>query len=173
LPKGQQVFVANQQQEGNWYDINHTTSKDIIRKKIFTLGVNHGITPEQATYVPGIRTAENMKSYLQKNNIEILANTENVQVVRNKKTDIWQMIFYNAGEFTHKDMTVKVDKGCALIIKKIDKDKIKLHIADPAQTQSNITVKIDAPKRSGTINCDFSNSDIYAGRTQTFDIRLK
>mgnify|MGYP000314982324 CR=1 FL=1 len=31
------------------------------------------------------------------------------------------MIFYNAGEFTHKDMTVKVDKGCALIIKKIDK----------------------------------------------------
>lgn len=34
-----------------------------------------------------------MKSYLQKNNIEILANTENVQVVRNKKTDIWQMIF--------------------------------------------------------------------------------
>lgn len=177
LPKGQQVFVANQQQEGNWYDINHTTSKDIIRKKIFTLGVNHGITPEQATYayivVPGIRTAENMKSYLQKNNIEILANTENVQVVRNKKTDIWQMIFYNAGEFTHKDMTVKVDKGCALIIKKIDKDKIKLHIADPAQTQSNITVKIDTPKRSGTINCDFSNSDIYAGRTQAFDIRLK
>ena len=73
----------NQQQEGNWYDINHTTSKDIIRKKIFTLGVNHGITPEQATYayivVPGIRTAENMKSYLQKNNIEILANTENVR----------------------------------------------------------------------------------------------
>lgn len=33
LPKGQQVFVANQQQEGNWYDINHTTSKDIIRKR--------------------------------------------------------------------------------------------------------------------------------------------
>ena len=114
-----------------------------------------------------------MKSYLQKNNIEILANTENVQAARNKKTDVWQMIFYNAGEFTHKDMTVKVDKGCALIIKKIDKDKIKLHIADPAQTQSNITVKIDTPKRSGTINCDFGNSDIYAGRTQAFDIRLK
>ena len=76
-------------------------------------------------------------------------------------------------DYTYGTNGIELPKGKEFAINMIDKDKIKLHIADPAQTQSNITVKIDAPKRSGTINCDLSNSDIYAGRTQTFDIRLK
>lgn len=177
LPEGQQVFVSNRSQAGSWYDINQSTSKDTLQKKVFTLGLNHGTAPEQATYayivVPGIQSVEGMKSYQRKNNIEILANTENVQAVRNKKAGIWQMVFYSAGEFTHKDLTVKVDKGCALIIKNINKDKAELHIVDPAQAQSAITVNIYTPKRSGTVNCDFSNSNIYAGRTQAFDIRLE
>lgn len=177
LPDGQQVVATNQVQTGSWYDINHSTSKGSIQKKVFTLGLNHGITPELATYayivVPGIQSAEEMKNYRQKNNIEILANTENVQVVRNKKAGIWQMVFHNAGEFTSKDMTVKVDKGCALIIKNIDKDKVEVHIADPAQSQSGITVNIYTKKRSGTVNCDFSDSDVYAGRTQAFEVQLR
>ena len=177
LPDGQQVIATNQVQTGSWYDINHSTSKDITQKKVFTLCLNHGITPERATYayivVPGIQSPEEMKSYRRKNNLEILANTENVQVVRNKKDDIWQMVFYDAGEFTDKDMTVKTSKGCALIIKNMDKNKAEVHIADPAQSRSDITVNICTGKRSGTVNCDFSNSDIYAGRTQAFEIRLK
>lgn len=177
LPDGQQVVATNQLQTGSWYDINHSTSKGAIQKKVFTLCLNHGITPELATYayivVPGIQSAEEMKNYRRKNNVEILANTENVQVVRNKKAGIWQMVFYNAGEFTSKDMTVRTNKGCALIIKNIDKDKAEVHIADPAQSQSGIVVNIYSKKRSGTVNCDFSNSDVYAGRTQAFKIQLK
>lgn len=177
LPDGQQVVATNQLQTGSWYDINHSTSKGAIQKKVFTLCLNHGITPELTTYayivVPGIQSAEEMKNYRRKNNIEILANTENVQVVRNKKDGIWQMIFYNAGEFTSKDMTVRTNKGCALIIKNIDKNKAEVHIADPAQAQSGIAVNIYSKKRSGTVNCDFSNSDVYAGRTQAFKIQLK
>lgn len=83
------------------------------------------------------------------------------------------MVFHNAGEFTSKDMTVKVDKGCALIIKNIDKDKVEVHIADPAQSQSGITVNIYTRKRSGTVNCDFSDSGVYAGRTQAFEVQLR
>lgn len=177
LPDGQQVVATNQVQTGSWYDINHSTSKGSIQKKVFTLGLNHGITPELATYayivVPGIQSAEKMKNYRRKNNIEILDNTENAQVVRNKKSGIWQMVFHNAGEFTSKDMTVKVDKGCALIIKNIDKDKVEVHIADPAQSQSGITVNIYTRKRSGTVNCDFSDSGVYAGRTQAFEVQLR
>ena len=55
----------------------------------------------------------------------------------------------------------------------MDKNKAEVHIADPAQSRSDITVNICTGKRSGTVNCDFSNSDIYAGRTQAFEIRLK
>lgn len=176
LPKDQQVSVTNQMQTGSWYDINHSTAKDTLQKQVFTIGINHGTTPEQATYayivVPGIDTDKAMKKYQKSSGIEILANNQNHQVVRNKESGIWQMVFYEAGEFSHKDITVKVDKGCTLIIKDVNKDKVKLHIADPAQSQFAITVEIRKKKGSGTILCNFKDSGVYAGRTLSYDIRL-
>lgn len=177
FPDGGKVIVSNRQQSGSWYDINRTASKDSLQKDVFTICIDHGNKPTNATYayivIPGMRTADDMKEYQRKNNIEILSNTENLQAVRNKQSNILQIIFHSAGVFTDKDITVKVDKGCALIIKNINKDKVKLHVADPAQTQSTITVNIHTRKRTGVVNCDFSNSDIYAGRTLAFDVQLK
>ena len=43
-----------------------------------------------------------MNAYNKKNGIEILANTDAMQIVRNKKLNIWQMVFYREGTFTHK-----------------------------------------------------------------------
>lgn len=82
------------------------------------------------------------------------------------------MIFYCAGEFTYKDLTVKADKACALMVKIKSQNEMKLHIADPGQTQSNITIDIRMRKQSKTINCDYRNSGIYAGSTKAFDIVL-
>ena len=79
------------------------------------------------------------------------------------------MIFYCAGEFTYKDLTVKADKACALMVKIKGQNEMKLHIADPGQTQSNITIDIRMRKQSKTINCDYRNSGIYAGSTKAFD----
>lgn len=133
--------------------------------------------PEQATYayivVPGIGTAKDMKKYSRNSGIEILANTANHQVVRNKKAGIWQMVFYQAGEFSHNDLTVKVDKGCALLIKDTGKEAMKLHIADPSQSQTVVSVDVRKKKSSAALRCDFKDSGIYAGRTQAYDIRLK
>lgn len=58
------------------------------------------------------------------------------------------MIFYCAGEFTYKDLTVKADKACALMVKIKGQNEMKLHIADPGQTQSNITIDIRMRKQS-------------------------
>lgn len=87
-----------------------------------------------------------MNAYNKKNGIEILANTDAMQIVRNKKLNIWQMVFYREGTFTHKDITVKVDKACALMLKDIYQSSAELHIADPAQSQSCIKVDVYIPK---------------------------
>lgn len=123
-------------------------------------------------FVPGMQTTDEVKKYQKKKNIEILSNTENLQAVRSNKSDILQMIFYCAGEFTYKDLTVKADKACALMVKIKGQNEMKLHIADPGQTQSNITIDIRMRKQSKTINCDYRNSGIYAGSTKAFDIVL-
>ena len=97
FPQGGRIFLCNQQQTGSWYDINHTESKEMQQREVFTLGFNHGTNPRNATYAyiiaPGITSARQMNAYNKKNGIEILANTDAMQIVRNKKLNIWQMVF--------------------------------------------------------------------------------
>lgn len=50
--------------------------------------------------------------------LEILTNTDSVQVVRHKKLGIWQMVFYREATFKHKQISVTVDRGCALLLKR-------------------------------------------------------
>lgn len=114
-----------------------------------------------------------MNAYNKKNPVEILVNTDSMQIVRHKKLNIWQMVFYRKGTFTHKEITVKVDKACTLMLKNIYQDNAELHIADPAQSQSCVKVDVCIPKVSKnprSILCDFGNTGIYAGASKKFSL---
>ena len=70
FPQGGRIFLCNQQQTGSWYDINHTESKEMQQREVFTLGFNHGTNPRNATYAyiiaPGITSARQMNAYNKK-----------------------------------------------------------------------------------------------------------
>lgn len=177
FPDGGNVFLSNKSQEGSWYDINTTTSDALISKKVFTLGFDHSYFPQKQKYayiiVPSIASGTKMKEYLEKSEIEILANTDSMQVVRHKGGDIWEMVFYRGATFVHDDLTIKVDKGCALLFKDIANASVKFHIADPAQSQSNIKLGIYIPAVSSKmkeVNCDFSGMDTHAGMSKVYSI---
>lgn len=179
FPNGGKVFVSRQEQSGNWYDINQTASKEMQQKAVFSLGFDHGQQPSDATYAyivaPGKSTIEEIEKYRSRNNIEIMMNTADLQVVRNKKSGILGMVFYHAGEFNHQDIRVTVDKACVLMIKSDDARTARLHIADPEQTEADIQVGIQLPARSKetkTIRCCFKDSGIYAGATKAYDIQF-
>ena len=179
FPEGGKVVVNSQTQTGNWYDINNTASKDIQKEKVFTIGFDHGKQPSNSSYayivVPGKSTAQEMEAYRKAGNIEIMTNTKEMQVVRNKKLGIWQMVFYGAGEFKSKDITVRVDKGCALLIKDRNKKEACVHVADPAQAQATIKVELCIPKKSKAsqkLDCDFKESGIYAGASKAYTVRF-
>ena len=180
FPQGGRIYLNNEQQTGSWYDINHTESKEMQHREVFTLGFDHGTTPHNATYAyiiaPGITSARQMDAYNKKSPVEILVNTDSMQIVRHKKLNIWQMVFYREGTFTHKEMTVKVDKACTLILKGSCRDNAELHIADPAQKQSRIKVDVCIPKISKdtrSILCDFENTGIYAGASKKYILYKK
>ena len=175
FPQGGRIYLNNEQQAGSWYDINHTESKEMQHREVFTLGFDHGTTPHNATYayiiIPGITSARQMDTYNKKNPVEILVNTDSMQIVRHKKLNIWQMVFYRKGTFTHKEITVKVDKACTLMLKNTHQDNAELHIADPAQSQSCVKVDVCIPKVSKdtrSILCDFENTGIYAGASKKY-----
>lgn len=177
FPSGGNLFLSKKVQTGSWYSINHTESKDQQQQEVFTLGFNHGCNPWDATYaymvVPGIHSVRKMNHY-RKSPVEILANTDSMQIVRHAKLGIWQMVFYKEGTFRNGELSVSVDKACALMIKDGHSGNAELHIADPGQTQSCIKVELLIPEISSerkTVLCDFRNTGIYAGASKAYKLK--
>ena len=179
FPLGGRVVAGVQQQSGTWYDINNSVNrKEPVEEKVFTVSLDHGRQPENATYayvvVPGKRTASEMEKYCKNNAIEILSNTADIQVVRHKKLDVWQMVFYRPGEFKYGKLSVRVDKPCVLMVKKIDSRRPVVHVADPGQTGQPIQIKVRiSGSKGGEQTIDFRPSDnpIFAGATQSFTLK--
>lgn len=176
FPQKEEVFLTAQTQSGRWYDINTSKSKKEEKMDVFTLGINHGVGPKDGSYayivVPGKTSAQEMKAYQKKNAIEILSNNAKVQAVRNTKLNVWMVTFFEAGTFTHKELSVNVDKPCILMIKDITSKSANLHIADPGQTQSPIQVELKIGKKKQTLTADFTQTGIYAGATKQYTVKL-
>lgn len=177
FPAGGNLFLSKKIQTGSWYSINHTESKNEQQQEVFTLGFNHGCNPRNATYayivVPGIHSVRKMNHY-RKSPVEILANTDSMQIVRHTKLGIWQMVFYKESTFRNGELSVSVDKACALMIKDGHSGNAELHIADPGQTQSCIKVELLIPEISSerkTVLCDFRNTGIYAGASKAYKLK--
>lgn len=176
FPAGGNLFLSKKVQTGSWYSINHTESKDKQQQDVFTLGFNHGCNPRSATYaymvVPGIHSVRKMNNY-RRGPVEILANTDSMQVVRNTKLGIWQIVFYQKGTFSSGEISVSVNKACALMIKDGRCGNTELHIADPGQTESCIKVELLIPEicnERKTVLCDFRNTGIYAGASKVYKL---
>ena len=176
FPQKEEVFLTAQTQSGRWYDINTSKSKKEEKMDVFTLGINHGVGPKDGSYayivVPGKTSAQEMKAYQKKNAIEILSNNPKIQAVRNTKLNVWMVTFFEAGTFTHKELSVTVDKPCILMIKDITSKSANLHIADPGQTQSPIQVELKIGKKKQTLTADFTQTGIYAGSTKQYTVKL-
>lgn len=176
FPQKEEVFLTAQTQSGRWYDINTSKSKKEEKMDVFTLGINHGVGPKDGSYayivVPGKTSAQEMKAYQKKNAIEILSNNPKIQAVRNTKLNVWMVTFFEAGTFTHKELSVTVDKPCILMIKDITSKSANLHITDPGQTQSPIQVELKIGKKKQTLTADFTQTGIYAGATKQYTVKL-
>jgi chondroitin AC lyase len=88
---------------------------------IFTVGINHGTNPTNATYAYAVypnTSASSITTYKANLPFQILSNTKTVQAVYHKMLKIVQAIFYTPGSLTLADGKVlTVNAPCALMIK--------------------------------------------------------
>jgi chondroitin AC lyase len=181
FPQGGNVGVSNKVQTGNWYDINRTQPNRAESKNVFTLWFNHGKKVQDGNYayivVPEKDNAEAMDAYLAENKVKIVSNTEAIQAVWHKGLDIFGIVFYKPGIFEQDGMSISVDKPCVVVLRNVSEAKLSLYIADPAQTQSQITLHGRFPLVAGsaveTVVCDFRKSGVYAGATKVCEIGAK
>lgn len=180
FPQGGRIITGLQRQSGSWYDINNSVDqKNKIEQEVFTLSLDHGFQPQNGTYayvvVPGKRNASEMDKYRKNIPVEILSNTTDIQAVRNPKKDIWQIVFYQPGEFSHGSLHIRVDKPCALMLKGTGTEQHVVHIADLGQTRQPIRATIRISGRKGgtqTVCLRPSDNPVYAGATQSFTLNF-
>lgn len=178
FPDHQSVIVSNQETIGNWRWVSTVQEDKDISGKVFTLCVDHGATATNATYSYIVRPNSSvalMSDYTKSCPIEILANTDSVQIVRHTKLNLTEGIFYRGCKYSGKDLAIQATNPCALILKERDSDFL-VHIADLTQSRQSIRVGIDISGFGDMVirDCDFTDLDEqHAGMTKVFSVNLQ
>lgn len=176
FPNGGKVSVSNKTQKGTWQAINNNQGDAQVFKDVFTLYFDHGVKPSAGSYayilLPNKKVAD-VKAY-NASNIEIVANTADMQAVVHKGLNICQVVFYKAGKLEYKDMTIEADKPSVVMLRDFKAPKPKLTVADPTQSKVKVTVKVafaTAPTEPVVTVADFTAEKIEtAGVSKTFEI---
>jgi len=149
FPEPATVHLSNQTQKGRWSDITDqkNISDEIVSEKVFMLWFNHGERPKNASYqyivVPNVAVSELNETSNTNRNIEILANTSELQAVKHTKLDICQIAFYNSGEIrVSNDMQVGMSSPGMVMIKMKGNRILELSVSDPSRKLSRITMTV-------------------------------
>ena len=88
----------------------------------------------------------NLKEYIE--NIEIIANNDIVSVVKNKKLNVTEYVFWKNGTLGN----IKVDNSCTLII-----ENNYIYVADPSHKLNYITISIGTDKYQIRVEKGYTN----------------
>ena len=191
FPESATVNVSNQLQKGRWSDITDqkNISDEIVSEEVFSLWLNHGVRPEDASYsyivVPNATVSELDETSNSNRNIEILANTSEMHAVEHTKLEICQIAFFEAGEVEVSNGTkVGMDsQGMAML--KMKGNRIEeLSVSDPSRKLGGIRVTVsgiynskgsgffttpDKSKNNTSVLVDLPQG-VYAGKSVTVEL---
>ena len=136
FPQSTSVNLKTANQTGRWSKINFNQSGEEVSKPVFNLSIPHGSKPQQASYayfiVPGIASPAMLKAY-DTQTVEILSNTATLQAVHHKKLDIVEAIFYQPGTLTIGTTTLRADKPCIMLAKKVSTSNPEIIQKEPGK----------------------------------------
>ena len=149
FPEPTSIHLSNQEEKGRWSDITDqkNISQEIVSLDVFKLWFDHGSRPTKGSYeyivVPGVSEEELTASSGKNREIDIIANTADVQAVKHNNLGICQSAFYRAGEIAISNgLTVGMDsQGMAMF--KIQGDRVaELTVSDPSRKLNRLIVTV-------------------------------
>ena len=175
IPDHQTLSIENITKTGNWRWISNSQEDKELSGKVFTLCIKHQPFVKDGKYsyiiIPN-STSSSLRAYSANKQIEILSNTDSVQIVRHKGLKLIECIFYKACTFQGNGVTIDAQQPCALLIKD-NGGNITVNIADPSQSKQRMGVGIQLEDMAGMLYgyCDFTTTDyLYAGMAKTISI---
>ena len=127
--------------KGSWKDIGGTLDTEIV-KQYFSVYLNHGKDPKDETYAYVILpmfSKEEVENY-DTSRFKIEKLDDKAHIVRDAKTDIVAINFWNAGENEFEGIKTKYPLS---IIKDEEDGILKLYVSDPTQAKNeNVSLEI-------------------------------
>lgn len=143
------AYLQNMEQTGLWQSITNSQSiqrKPAVKKKIFSLWVDHGKKPQAATYAYSVHpnvSSEDMKQLATDLNIHVLSNTAEIQSVWHKALNMGQFVFYQPGRVTLPNGKTIASSNAAMVMVKMDGSEIsEITVADPSRKVSELVLEI-------------------------------
>jgi chondroitin AC lyase len=149
IPHLQNINLLNQSATGTWFSINRQTSssKAVVKKDVFKLWLDHGISPSNGSYEYVVLPAsaiEDVEKYADRPPITVLSNTTSVQAVCHMQLNIVYAVFYQAGSIkTPDNLTIGIDSPCMVMIRR-ENDKISsITVSDPTRKLSKLNISLN------------------------------
>ncbi len=133
-------------QNGNWHAIADPYSKESVSAKVFKLWLDHGkdaVNSDSYEYMvlPSVSVSD-LKTFIHKPEIEILANNSDIQSVKLKNDSLYEFVFYKQKRvelFTKKGFIESKTPG--LVMLQLNSNQsLTLSVADPTQLQKSFNL---------------------------------
>lgn len=161
FPDEQTVNMLRQSQKGTWFDINKDEKginggpKDERSHNYLTMWYDHGVNPQAQSYsyvlLPN-KSVEEVKSYSQNPNIEILKNEANVHAVRHNDLGIAGFNFWEEKPITADFVTS--NRQSSVMVRENSDDTLEVAVSDPTLENTGI-IEIELDRSAaGIIEAD-------------------
>jgi chondroitin AC lyase len=183
LPASPSPIAVVEKRTGSWAGIGAGT-REPITGTVFQITLDHGVRPSGAAYaytvIPGASAAD-LNKRRQKDPVQIISNTADVQAVRHQVQGILQAAFYSAGTATANapGWTLTVDQPCAVCLTET-RDGVRLAVSNPRNLPLSLIVTLDrrlagdgcTPGDNGTTRIAFTLPDgPQAGQSRVRTLR--
>jgi len=146
FPNSETVQVSNIYQIGSWRKINTNLSSAEVKERVFTMHIDHGLYPREASYSysvwPGIKSIKEIQPEL----VKVVSNSSKTQAAYTPEKDICQVVFHEPATLSFDDIKITADKACIVLVQNLKKGSPVIFTADPTQKLKTIEVKLERGK---------------------------
>ncbi len=148
IRRGDRLAVTAETRTGDWHRVHHRYSDKTVSRDVFSLAIDHGTKPKEATYaytvLPGI-AAKAMAGAAKAPPAKVIARTAAVQAVAAGEGGLVLAAFFEPGRLAWGDGgTLAVDVPC-LVLLEAASDEPHLYVADPTHKRKAVTVAWSLP----------------------------
>lgn len=148
------IEIKNETIEQPWSRIRQSASSELVKRDVFTLGIEHSKSTQQTTYAYVVLAEvneEQMQHYSKSSPIELLINNDKIQAIYHQDTQLLQCVFWEEGSVTFLENTIIVNQPC-LVMYQLLKEGYQVSIANPYQEETMLHMTIKTSQGTKQVN---------------------